>query len=80
MRCDLLNYHTIHTRLVKFSFNFVCPKIISREYFCYENLLDEIKANYGTAEFVHAVILLFILAILAVAIATLQNVQQTYIN
>ena len=36
------------TRLVKlFSFNFVCPKIILRQYFFYENLLDEIKANYG---------------------------------
>ena len=41
-----INAH--HTRLVKlFSFNFVCPKIILREYFFYENLLDEIKANYG---------------------------------
>ena len=28
------------------SFNFVCPKIILREYFVYENLPDEIKANY----------------------------------
>ena len=27
---------------------FVCPKIILREYFFYENLLDEVKANYGS--------------------------------
>ena len=39
-----INAH--HTRLVKlFSFNLVCAKIILREYFFDENLLDEIKAN-----------------------------------
>ena len=48
MRCDLLNFNAHHTRLVKlFSFNFICPKITLREYFFYENLLDEIEANYG---------------------------------
>ena len=37
-----------HPRLVKlFPFNLVCAKMILREYFFDENLLDEIKANYG---------------------------------
>ena len=36
-------------RLVKlFSFNVVCLKIILREYFFDEILLDKKKANYGT--------------------------------
>ena len=41
-----INAH--HTRLIKlFLSNLVCTKIVLREYFLDENLLDEIKANYG---------------------------------
>ena len=47
-RCDLAKY---------FSSNLVCAKIILHEYFFDENILDEIKANYGIlAMYVHTYI------------------------
>ena len=42
-------HSAFHMQLAKlFSFNLVCPKIISCEYFFDEILLDEKKANYST--------------------------------